>query len=79
MELSRKEAEKDDPELAFALAVSREEYRVQMYKPRIASRRSSEEDLQEALKRSCMETGHEQKPRDQKIGKGKSNSQGEEQ
>ena len=66
MELSRKEAEKDDPELAFALAVSREEYRVQIYKPRIASQRSSEEDLQEALKRSCMETGHEQERRVQK-------------
>ena len=70
LELSCKEAEKDDPELAFTLALSREEYRVQIHKPRIASRRSSEEDLQEALKRSCLETGHEKEQR------GKKNRQG---
>ena len=77
LELSCQEAEKDDPDLAFALAVSMEEYRVQIHTPRIASRRSSEEDLQEALKRSCLETDHEQKQIGQKIGKDKSNSQAE--
>ena len=77
LELSCKEAEKDVPDLAFALAVSMEEYRVQIHEPRIASRRSSEEDLQEALKRSCLETGHEQEQRGKKIGKDKSNSQAE--
>ena len=77
LELSCKEAEKDNPELAFALAVRREEYRVQIHKPSIASRRSSEEDLQEALKRNCLEMGHEQEQRGRKVGKDKSNSQAE--
>ena len=75
LELSCKEAEKDDPDLAFALAVSMEEYRVQIHVPRMASRRSSEEDLQEALRRSCLETGHEQEQKGREIGKDKSNSQ----
>ena len=50
---------------------------MQIHEPRIASRRSSEEDLQEALKRSCLKTGHEQEQRGKKIGKDKSNSQAE--
>ena len=50
---------------------------MQIHVPRIASRRSSEEDLQEALKRSCLETDHEQKQIGRKIGKDKSNSQAE--
>ena len=77
LELSCQEAEKDDPDLAFALAVSMEEYRVQSHVPKIASRRSSEEDLQEALKRSCLETGHEQGQKGREIGKDKRNSQAE--
>ena len=53
------ELEEEDPDLAFALAVSMEEYRVQLHMPRMATRRCSEEDLQEALRRSCLETGCE--------------------
>ena len=60
LELSCKEAEKDNPDLVFALTISMEEYRVQIHVPRMTSRRSSEEDQQEALRRSCLETGHEQ-------------------
>ena len=60
LELSCQEAEKGDPDLAFALAVSMEEYCVQLYVPRMAIRRSREEDLQVALRRSCLETGYEQ-------------------
>ena len=45
--------------------------------PRVASRRSSEEDLQEALRRSCLETGHEQEQKGREIGRDKSNSQAE--
>ena len=77
LDLSCKEAEKDDPDLAFALAVSMEEYRVQIHVPRVASRRSSEEDLQEALRRSCLETGREQEQKGRGAGRDKSNRQAE--
>ena len=77
LKLSCKEAEKDNPDLAFVLAVSMEEYRVQIHVPRMASRRSSEEDLQEALRRSCLETGREQEQKGRGAGKDKSNRQAE--
>ena len=54
------ELEEDDPDLVFALAVSMEAYRQKLHMPRVATRRSSEEDLQEALRRSRLETGSEQ-------------------
>ena len=63
------ELEEDDPDLAFAVAVSMEEYRVQLHVPRVATRRSSEEDLQEALKRSRLETGSAQEQKGWGEGK----------
>ena len=66
--------EKYDPDLAFAVAVSMEEYRVQLHIPRVATRRSSEEDLQEALKRSRMETDSAQEKKSQRKSKDKVSS-----
>ena len=65
--------EEDDPDLAFALAVSMEEYRVQLHVPRVATRRSSEEDLQEALRRSRLETGNEQEQKGRGEGRDRVN------
>ena len=67
------ELEEDDPDLAFALAVSMEEYRVRLHVPRVATRRSSEEDLQEALRRSRLETGNEQKQKGRGQGRDRTN------
>ena len=63
------ELEEDKPDMAFALAVSMEEYRVQLHVPRVATRRSSEEDLQEALRRSRLETGSEQEQKGRGEGR----------
>ena len=63
------ELEEDDPDLAFAVAVSMEEYRVQLHVPRVATRRSSEDDLQEALKRSRWETDSAQEKKSRGEGK----------
>ena len=77
LELSCKEAEKDDSGLAFAQAFSMKEYRVQIHVPRTTSRRNSEEDLQEPLSRRCLDTDHEQEQKDRETGNDKSNSQEE--
>ena len=46
--------EEYDPDRAFGVAVSMEEYRMQLHVPRVEPRRNSEEDRQEALKRSRL-------------------------
>ena len=59
------------------MAVSMIKYRVQAHAPRVAIRRSSEEDLQGVSRRSCLDTGHEQEKKGRGAGKNKSNSQAE--
>ena len=54
------ELEEDDPDLASALAASLEEPLIQLSGSLVTSaRRSSEDDLQEALRRSLLESGSE--------------------
>ena len=57
----QEELEEDDPDLASALAASLEEPLIQLSGSLVSSgRRSSEDDLQEALRRSLLESGSEQ-------------------
>ena len=56
--------EEDDPDLAFAVAASMEEYRVHLPVPRVATRRRSEENLQEVLEKSRRETKKAQEQKD---------------
>ena len=54
-----------------------EEYCAQLHVPRVATRRSSEEDLQEALRRSRLETGNEQEQKGQGEGRDRIHIQAE--